>query len=69
MHANPDVEADFALAESLGMTVAELMTGVRGPLSNEEWVGWMIYRGRKAQRKQIENQKRAEAMRAATAKR
>lgn len=63
MHVNPDVEQDFALAESLGMTVAELLTGIKQPLSNVEWVGWMIYRGRKAQRKQIADQKRAEAMR------
>lgn len=62
MHANPDIEFDYYIAERLGMTVQELLTGVKGPISNLEWMEWQIYFGRKAQRRQIANAKQNDAM-------
>jgi hypothetical protein len=41
-------EFEFFLAETLGRTVAEL-----DQMSNVEFLGWCIYFGRKAQRKEL----------------
>jgi hypothetical protein len=49
MTTRPDIEFDFFLAEHLGMTVATM----RYSLSNDEYVGWSIYFGRKAQRQEM----------------
>jgi hypothetical protein len=46
---NRDLEFDFFLAEQLGMTVARM----RAELSNDEYVYWSVYFGRKAQRQQL----------------
>lgn len=45
----PDLEFEFYLADRLGRTVAELREG----LSNEEFVQWSVYYGRKAQRHEL----------------
>jgi hypothetical protein len=42
-------EFEFYLAQKLGMTVARL----RAEMSNLEYVHWVIYYGRAAQRRQI----------------
>jgi hypothetical protein len=47
--ANPDVEFEFYLADKLSRTVAEL----RESVSNEEFVEWSVYYGRKAQRQEL----------------
>lgn len=47
---SPDLEFDFFLAEKLGMTVARL----RAEMSNDEYVQWSVYYGRKAQRRQMQ---------------
>jgi hypothetical protein len=41
------------LAQKLAMTVARL----RAEMPNEEYVRWVVYYGRKAQREQLEAQK------------
>jgi hypothetical protein len=41
-------EFEYFLAETLGRTVAEL-----DQMSNVEFLGWCIYFGRKAQRKEL----------------
>lgn len=43
--ARPDIEFTYFLAKELGMTVAELRTR----MSNEEFVGWTVFYGRRAQ--------------------
>lgn len=43
------LEFEFMLAEKLGMTVARM----RRDLSVEEFVGWSVYFGRKAQRAEM----------------
>lgn len=50
MEADPSIEFDYLLAEKLHMTVAEMMHRV----SAEEYLGWCIYYGRKAQRAELE---------------
>jgi hypothetical protein len=40
----------FLLAEKLGMTVAEL----NGSMSQDEYMRWQVYLGRKAQRRELE---------------
>lgn len=47
-----DAEFEFFLAETLGRTVVEL-----GEMSNDEFVRWAVYFGRKAQRQDIEAKK------------
>lgn len=47
--ANKDLEMEFYVAEQLGMTVAAL----RRDMSGDEYVRWVIYYGRKAQRRQL----------------
>ena len=49
METNSDIEFDFYLAQHLGMTVATM----RASLSNDEYVGWSVYFGRKAQRQEM----------------
>lgn len=56
-YGNPDAEYEFYLAEKLGMTVEELMTGRKCPLSAYEFMQWQIYYGRVAQRKQLAAEK------------
>jgi hypothetical protein len=51
MESQPDVEFDYILAEKLGMTVADL----RRRMSQAEWLGWYVYLGRKAQRREMES--------------
>ena len=46
------VEFQFYLAEKLGRTVFEL-----DEMPNDEFVHWIVYMGRKAQRKYIENER------------
>lgn len=43
---------DYFLAEKLGRTVGEIR---RIPL--EEWIGWTVYYGRDAQRKELDRLK------------
>lgn len=45
-----DLEFEHYLAEHLGMTVARM----RREMPNDEYVGWAVYYGRKAQRQQME---------------
>lgn len=40
---NPSEYFVFALAENLGKTVQELLTGRPGEFSNAEFVGWAAY--------------------------
>lgn len=49
MEANPELEFEHLLGEKLGKTVDEIRQ-----MSNEEFVRWSVYYGRKAQRRQIE---------------
>lgn len=49
MDSRPDLEFDYVLAEKLGMTVGEL----RRRMSQAEWLGWYVYLGRKAQRREM----------------
>lgn len=42
----PDLEFEFYLADRLSTTVGQL----REEMSNEEFVGWQVFHGRKAQR-------------------
>lgn len=49
MANNPDIEFEFYLAEKLGRTVAEL----RATVGQDEYVGWTVYYGRKAQRQEL----------------
>lgn len=51
--ADPDLEFEFFLAEKLQMTVARM----RGEMSTDEYVRWVIYYGRKAQRQQLAAQR------------
>ncbi|WP_027934565.1 hypothetical protein [Amycolatopsis thermoflava] len=44
-----DLEFEFYLADRLGRTVAEL----RESLSQDEYVAWTVYFGRKAQRQEL----------------
>lgn len=53
MEASPDLEFDYFLAAKLGMTVARL----RAEMSGQEYVGWTVYYGRKAQRIELERLK------------
>lgn len=46
---DPSLEWEFFLATKLGMTVARL----REEMTNEEFVYWCIYFGRKAQREEL----------------
>lgn len=48
METTPSLEFEFFLAQKLSMTVAELRE-----MSNEEFVGWQVYYGRKAQREEL----------------
>jgi hypothetical protein len=50
--SDPDAEFEFFLAEKLGRTVVEL-----GQMPNDEFVRWLVYFGRKAQRQDIEAKK------------
>jgi hypothetical protein len=49
METNPDLEFEHYLGAKLGRTVAEL----REALSNQEFVAWQVYFGRKAQQQQL----------------
>lgn len=46
-----DLEFEFHLAETLGMTVAQL----RRQMSAREFMQWGVYMGRKAQKQQLAN--------------
>lgn len=48
METNPSLEFEFYLAQRLGKTLVELRQ-----MSQQEFVGWQVYYGRKAQREQI----------------
>jgi len=54
METDPNLEFEFFLAEKLGMTVARL----RQEISVQEFVGWGVYYGRKAQRQEMEAKRR-----------
>jgi hypothetical protein len=41
--ADPDLFGTFALAEKLGKTYRELLTGEAGPLSGAEFTYWSAY--------------------------
>lgn len=49
MEINPDIEFDYRLAARLGVLVADL----HERMSNAEYVGWQVYYGRAAQRRQL----------------
>jgi hypothetical protein len=49
MEENPDLEFEHFLGAKLSMTVAEL----RERISNQEFVRWGVYYGRKAQQQQL----------------
>ncbi len=49
MENDPDLEFEFYLADRLSMTVHNL----RRTMSNEEFVSWAIFHGRKAQRQEL----------------
>lgn len=53
MEAEPEFEFEFALAEKLKMTVAQL----RQDMSQREFVEWSVYLGRKAQREEMAQMK------------
>jgi hypothetical protein len=46
---NPSLEFDYLLAETLGMSVARM----RRELSGQEYQEWIVYFGRKAQRREL----------------
>lgn len=48
-----DLEFEFYLAMKLGMTVEELLTGRKAPLSNLEYRKWVIFLGRKKQQREL----------------
>lgn len=48
---DPELEMEYFVAEQLGMTVGEL----RARMSSEEFMGWAVYFGRKAQRRELAN--------------
>lgn len=48
METDPTTEFEFYLAQKLGKTVAELHQ-----MDNDEFVGWSVYYGRKAQRAEL----------------
>lgn len=50
MEADPDLEFEHFLAAELGMTVADM----RARMSQDEYVRWGVYYGRKAQREELE---------------
>lgn len=50
METDPSLEFDHFLAQKLGMTAARL----RVQMSNQEYVEWSVYFGRKAQREELE---------------
>ena len=54
---DPDAEFEFYLAEKLGRFVWEI-----GEMPNDEFMRWIVYFGRKAQRQEIEA-KRSKATR------
>lgn len=45
---DPELEFEFALAEKLGKTVAEL-----SDMDNAEFVRWAVFYGRRRQREQL----------------
>lgn len=47
--ASPELEFEFFLADRLGRTVEEL----RESMTQDEFVRWMVYHGRKAQRQEL----------------
>jgi hypothetical protein len=49
METDPELEFEYYLAAKLGRTVTEL----RASLSNQEFVRWSVYYGRKAQQQQL----------------
>lgn len=54
METNPEIEFEYFLAQKLGMTVGRL----RVEMGADEFTGWGVYYGRKAQREQIAAAKR-----------
>lgn len=46
---SPELEFEFFLADRLGRTVDEL----RQSISQDEFVRWMVYHGRKAQQREL----------------
>jgi predicted xylose isomerase-like sugar epimerase len=50
MEASPELEFEFFLAQKLGMTVVRL----RAEMPADEFVGWVTYYARKAQREELE---------------
>ena len=49
METNPETEFEFFLAVELGMTVGRL----RAEMSQDEFMRWGVYYGRKAQREEL----------------
>lgn len=49
METNPTVEFEFFLAQELGMTVGDM----RARIGCDEFIGWQVYYGRKAQRAEL----------------
>lgn len=50
-----DMYALFSLAENLGQTVTELLTGRKTPLTNVEYLYWLQYYNRKAELQEAAN--------------
>jgi hypothetical protein len=46
---DPEFHFDYFLAEKLGCTVTEM----RRRVSAEEWLGWSVYYGRRAQQREM----------------
>lgn len=49
METDPTLEFEYFLAQKLGMTVGRL----RQEMGADEFVGWGVYYGRKAQREEL----------------
>lgn len=49
METDPTLEFELFLAQKLGMTVARL----RAEMSNDEFVRWSVFYGRKAAREEL----------------
>lgn len=52
METTPELEFEFYLAQKLGRTVGELRQ-----MSNQEFIGWQVFYGRKAQREELARRK------------
>ncbi len=49
MESSPELEFEYYLADRLGMTVARL----REEMPAAEFMGWQVYKGREAQRREL----------------